>query len=115
MYKTEYKPRYDMYNEYKIRELSFNYYWGTNNSKKRLVMEMADAGFFYYGNNPYDEAACFSCGGVIEDWEIYDNPWMQHAINFPQCFYLNAVKGGEYINKWQNVVKNYVSEKSFML
>lgn len=63
-------------------------------------MEMADAGFFYYGNSVNDIAACFSCGGVIEDWEIYDDPWMQHAIHYPECFYLNAVKGKEYIIKY---------------
>ena len=88
-----------MYNAFKMREFSFSYYWPTGDSRRRLVMEMADAGFFYCGNGINDKVACFSCGGVIEDWEIYDDPWMQHAIQFPQCCYLNAVKGTDYVNK----------------
>lgn len=93
MSQNEYKPRYSMYDEYKMREFSFKYYWGTVNENKRLIMDMADAGFFYCGDSINDNAACFSCGGVIHDWEIYDDPWMQHAIHFPACFYLNSVKG----------------------
>lgn len=82
-----------------MREFSFNNYWATVDSRRRLVMEMADAGFFYCGNSVNDKAACFSCGGVIEDWEIYDDPWLQHVQNFPDCFYLNAVKGKYYVDK----------------
>lgn len=107
MLKENYNPRYDMYHTHKMRLHSFNYYWATTDSRKRLVMEMADAGLFYCGNGINDRAACFSCGGVIEDWEIYDDPWMQHAINFSHCFYLNAVKGRDYINKCLNQQSEY--------
>lgn len=99
MIKNYFNSRYEIYNVHQIRLCSFRHYWATVDSKRRLVMEMADAGFFYCGSGLNDKVMCFSCGGGIEDWEYYDDPWMQHAICFPDCFYLNAVKGTDYVDK----------------
>ncbi|AKR17527.1 IAP-3 [Mocis latipes granulovirus] len=57
--------------------------------------ELAEAGFYYTGAG--DKVKCFYCDGGLRDWQPYDDPWQQHAGWFNRCFYVNTVKGSEYV------------------
>nr|BDT62557.1 MAG: baculoviral IAP repeat-containing protein [Metapenaeus ensis majanivirus] len=62
---------------------------------KLTPLEMANAGFFYTGLT--DKVVCFYCGGSISNWERAYDPWYEHAVNFPYCFYVAIHKGYTYI------------------
>ena len=38
-----------------------------------------------------DETECFYCGGTIYEWEPSDDPWVEHAENFPKCGFLKIL------------------------
>lgn len=61
---------------------------------KQKPDQLADAGFFYTKTS--DRVACFSCGGVLRDWEDDDDPWEQHGLHFESCKYLQLIKGYGY-------------------
>ncbi|XP_041461500.1 baculoviral IAP repeat-containing protein 7-B-like [Lytechinus variegatus] len=65
---------------------------------------LANAGFFK--NGPGDRTRCFYCGGGIECWEEDDEPWCEHARNFPTCKWLLDVKGEDFVNDVQDYFKN---------
>lgn len=64
---------------------------------KARPAQLADAGFFYTGKG--DKVNCFSCGGGLKDWDDTDEPWEQHAIWYPECVYLNLVKGSDFVKQ----------------
>ncbi|XP_066543992.1 baculoviral IAP repeat-containing protein 1 isoform X1 [Amia ocellicauda] len=49
---------------------------------------LAECGFFYTGVKDYVQ--CFSCRGVLGDWEVGSDPWKEHAKWFPQCDYIRT-------------------------
>ncbi|KAJ8026828.1 Baculoviral IAP repeat-containing protein 7-B [Holothuria leucospilota] len=70
-----------------------------------LVESLAEAGF--YSKDFKDEVVCFFCGGKLEDWVSQDNPWEEHARNFPDCQWMlehipqqNMTEG--YITPWNS-------------
>nr|XP_054753923.1 baculoviral IAP repeat-containing protein 3-like [Lytechinus pictus] len=65
---------------------------------------LANAGFFKDG--PGDRTRCFYCGGGVECWEEDDEPWCEHARNFPTCTWLLDMKGEEFVNDVQDYFKN---------
>ncbi|KAF6215675.1 hypothetical protein GE061_000006 [Apolygus lucorum] len=66
---------------------------------QHLVPELCSAGF-YYKDQMGDIVYCYSCNGSISDWEIYDEPWAEHARLFPKCPHLLNVKGSEFIENF---------------
>lgn len=56
---------------------------------------LSEAGFFY--KQIGDRVQCFSCAGILRDWDSTDVPWEQHALWFRDCKYLQLVKGNEYV------------------
>ncbi|XP_051889322.1 baculoviral IAP repeat-containing protein 7-like [Pristis pectinata] len=62
---------------------------------------LAQAGFFYTGHR--DNVKCFHCDGGLRNWELGDDPWMEHARWFPRCQYLLQVKGRDYVNSIQEL------------
>lgn len=57
-----------------------------------------------------DLTVCFDCGGVLSNWEPTDDPWVEHAVWFPECRYVLSKKGQEFVNtahkrKHQNLVR----------
>nr|XP_026695219.1 zinc finger protein isoform X1 [Ciona intestinalis]XP_026695220.1 zinc finger protein isoform X1 [Ciona intestinalis] len=56
--------------------------WPTQN---RTVnpSDLARSGFFYLGN--LDRVQCFSCGGVLRNWNYGDNITAEHRRHFPHC------------------------------
>lgn len=58
---------------------------------------LCDAGFFYTGFD--DHVRCFYCSGGIKEWRLTDEPWVEHARWFPDCLFLNRVKGRRYVDE----------------
>ncbi|XP_008557841.1 death-associated inhibitor of apoptosis 1-like [Microplitis demolitor] len=61
-------------------------------TKERL----AEAGFFYTGTG--DQTLCYHCGGGLKDWEPEDDPWVQHAKWFKNCYYVRLTRGQSFID-----------------
>ena len=59
--------------------------------------QLSSAGFFYVGYA--DNVKCFFCDGGLCNWDAEDEPWTEHARWFPDCGFLNQVKGTTYIQK----------------
>ncbi|XP_046403427.1 death-associated inhibitor of apoptosis 1-like isoform X2 [Ischnura elegans] len=64
---------------------------------KQRPNALAEAGFYYTGNG--DQTICFHCGGGLRDWEDGDDPWIEHAKWFSKCYFVNLVKGSEFVSK----------------
>lgn len=46
---------------------------------------MAEAGFYFSGDQNDDSATCFVCGKVLDGWERDDEPWTEHEKHAPRC------------------------------
>lgn len=57
--------------------------------------DLAESGFFYTGED--DKVKCFYCCLVIYKWESGDIAWVDHAKNNKTCYYVNFVKGKDFI------------------
>ncbi|XP_068974777.1 baculoviral IAP repeat-containing protein 7-B-like [Bombus flavifrons] len=88
------KPEKMKYASYESRLKSFAT-WPTN--MKQTSEELADAGFYY--TRVADLTRCYHCGLNIAGWELFGDPWEEHASLSPKCCYLLAVRGWEYVNK----------------
>ncbi|XP_050983486.1 E3 ubiquitin-protein ligase XIAP-like isoform X1 [Labeo rohita] len=60
---------------------------------------LARAGFYSTGEQ--DHVLCFRCGGGMKEWMPDEDPWEEHARNYPGCRFVLAEKGEEYINSVQ--------------
>ncbi|XP_078665406.1 E3 ubiquitin-protein ligase XIAP-like [Branchiostoma floridae x Branchiostoma belcheri] len=45
--------------------------------------ELAKAGFFYTGSD--DRVQCFSCKGILRNWEVGDRAMIEHRRHFSSC------------------------------
>ncbi|XP_011677378.1 baculoviral IAP repeat-containing protein 2 isoform X2 [Strongylocentrotus purpuratus] len=70
---------------------------------------LANAGFSFTG--PGDRARCFYCNGGIENWEEDDEPWSEHARNFPKCEWLIEMKGKAFVDEVQKAKASEEAEK----
>ena len=63
--------------------------WLVNADKilKAKKDELVDAGFFY-PHIFHNMVICFYCGGAIRSWFKDDDPWIEHAVKYPNCSYL---------------------------
>lgn len=76
-------------------------------SIRQKPRELAEAGFFYTGQG--DMVICFSCGLGLRDWDIDDNPIVEHAKYTTDCMYLNLVKGTTFV---ENVKEEQIKAAS---
>lgn len=65
------------------------------NDKKQTPIELSEAGFYKYKCG--DKVRCFTCGGGLKDWTDGDVPWEEHALNYPNCYFVIKMKGEAYI------------------
>lgn len=86
-------PKHSRFASYDARVESFATWPSAN---PQIQEFLADAGFFYIGKD--DQTLCYHCGVGLKDWTANDDPWELHAIWFPKCLYLLAVKGQNYVN-----------------
>ncbi|XP_071627180.1 E3 ubiquitin-protein ligase XIAP-like isoform X2 [Temnothorax longispinosus] len=87
------RPKHPEYASYAVRLVSFDR-WpkGMSQTKKTL----ATAGFYYTGSG--DQTLCYYCGGELRNWELEDNPWVEHANWFLFCPYIYLIKGTEFVS-----------------
>ncbi|KAK3590518.1 hypothetical protein CHS0354_036339 [Potamilus streckersoni] len=57
--------------------------------------QMAEAGFFFTGNQDYTR--CYQCGGGLRNWEPGDNPWIEHCRWYPTCPHVEKGKGQRFV------------------
>ena len=50
-----------------------------------------EAGFFYTGEKT--TVRCFYCNGALRNWQLTDDPKVEHARWFPQCSYIRQYIG----------------------
>ncbi|XP_071959858.1 baculoviral IAP repeat-containing protein 8-like [Antedon mediterranea] len=80
-------PQYALLN---VRKMTFTTVWATDHTPNGI----AEAGFFAINR---DQAMCFHCGGGLKDWQLDDNPWIEHAKWFPFCNWLRIENGFPFI------------------
>lgn len=81
------KPNDAMQNKFASQEsrlLSFRHSWHRLNPIQPT--ELALAGFFCLGRH---RVQCFSCGVIIKEWKIGDDPVRLHRDASPTCFFVN--------------------------
>lgn len=57
---------------------------------------LVEAGFYYLGYG--DFVTCYFCGGGLKEWEANDDPWVEHAREFPHCEYVRMIRGKKFID-----------------
>ena len=43
-----------------------------------------------------DLTKCFYCGGGLSSWVLGDDPWEEHARQFPECRFVMAERGDNF-------------------
>jgi len=61
---------------------------------------LAEAGFFYTGAS--DMVTCFYCNGGLQNWELCDTPFEEHAKYYPDCGFLNITMSPQYVKRFHN-------------
>lgn len=62
---------------------------------------------------PADSVKCFSCGGVLRNWSLSDEPWIEHAKWYPSCTFLLEKKGHAFI---EDIIRQReISERKVIL
>lgn len=88
------KPRFPQFARKDQRLLTFTDW---PKAMKQTPESLAEAGFFY--RLVGDRTICFYCGIGLKDWEVYDEPWQEHAKQSPECEYVRLHKGEEFIKE----------------
>jgi hypothetical protein len=69
------------------------------NENLPFVDDLVRAGFFYTGTKTI--VTCFYCNGSLRNWDLNDNPMVEHARWFPRCAYAKQLCGDELYRKIQ--------------
>lgn len=101
-------PKYPQYSITCIRLSTFQA-WPS--SIQQHPETMAEAGFYYTGNN--DHVRCFYCGIGLQNWDSEDNPFVEHARWSSECQYLKDKKGSDFIGTVQDAVRRVQMEEAF--
>lgn len=68
---------------------------------------MAEAGFYYSGQNSNDDsAACFVCGKVLDGWEKTDQPWSEHEKHAPNCQFVRIHQAQDDLTVRHQLIEN---------
>lgn len=86
-------PRFALYSTHSDRWETYDN-WPLNSPISPEAL--CEAGFFYTGEE--DKAVCFHCGGALHHWDPTDEPWVEHALWFPNCRYVLSVKGQKFVD-----------------
>ncbi|CAG2255228.1 unnamed protein product [Mytilus edulis] len=100
-------PKYPQYSITCIRLSTFQT-WPT--SIQQHPETMAEAGFYYTGNN--DHVRCFHCGIGLQNWDSEDNPFVEHARWSQECQFLKDKKGLDFIATVQDAVRRVQMEEA---
>ncbi|CAG2212463.1 unnamed protein product [Mytilus edulis] len=72
-------------------------------------VDLADAGFFYTGTE--DMVQCFYCGLKLRSWDVFDNPWVEHARHGKNCPHVSNVKGDQFYKQLKQDEEDELSNK----
>ena len=102
------KPLYPEQASYSTRLETFKTYnW--SNQIRPTPKVLAEAGMFYTSLG--DAVLCFHCGKGFFKWEPEDDPYYEHAIHFPKCYFLELKKGWMFIKRVQYSRRPYQEVK----
>ena len=59
--------------------------------------KLAEAGFFYLNHGT--SVKCWSCSGVLGNWERDEDPFVEHCFYYPYCEFMLLERGFDYIRK----------------
>ncbi|KFM65428.1 Baculoviral IAP repeat-containing protein 7-A, partial [Stegodyphus mimosarum] len=77
-----YKPKHPAMADIKRRLLTYKGWPLTMLTPQQL----SECGLFYTGVS--DLVTCYFCGGSLGNWDLEDDPWVEHAKFFPDCTFL---------------------------
>ncbi|CAF4799446.1 unnamed protein product [Rotaria sp. Silwood1] len=89
-------PEYPSYSSIEKRIKSFTSDWSYPSGTLLSNQMMAEAGFFYLGQ---DTVCCYYCGNLLQDFEPRDCPFDEHATFYPRCDFIQNVRGPDYVNQ----------------
>ncbi|KYN26817.1 Apoptosis 2 inhibitor [Trachymyrmex cornetzi] len=89
VHKTPQRPGFAMYE----KRLQTFKEWPKN--LKQTPEMLAEAGFYYSGYE--DQVRCFHCDGGLRNWQPTDDVWIEHARWFSNCFFVNLVRGQDFV------------------
>ena len=52
-----------------------------------------------------DIVQCYACDGGLRKWDPMDDPWIEHAREFPNCDHVIREKGQGFIKMIQDEAK----------
>lgn len=90
------EPAFNSYRSYEARLESFRE-WPKGLAKTGEML--AQCGYFYTGAG--DKTICAFCGVGFANWLAEDSIWERHAQVSPECDYVYAKKGQEFVNDVQ--------------
>ena len=108
-------PRFPHMNTEQARLQSFTSGSNQNRPSSTLMEkkeELADAGFFYNGVDR-TLTTCFYCNGKIDHWCDEDNPFIEHAGQYPDCSFIKLSRGEKFIENCSRVTDSYVDEERY--
>lgn len=80
----------------------------SDKNAKCTITKMAEAGFYWSGNErENDTATCFACGKVLDGWEKDDDPWSEHIKHAPQCIFVKFRKAEDKLTVILTLVPNF--------
>lgn len=50
-----------------------------------------------------DMVQCFYCGLKLRSWDVFDNPWVEHARHGKNCPHVSNVKGDQIYKQLKQV------------
>lgn len=98
-------PKREKYSSLDARIRSFAS-WTSEHIQSAEVL--ASAGFYY--QNMDDQVMCFQCSGGLRSWQREDDAWFEHARWFPNCEFVQLVKGQQYIDQVQQQQRPSLAE-----
>ncbi|MDP0589937.1 MAG: RING-HC finger protein [Candidatus Endonucleobacter bathymodioli] len=100
------KPKYPTYSSLTIRQASYKNW---PHALRCMSEALAQAGFLYAAT--HDLVRCFHCSVGLRNWELGDEPFVEHARWSPKCEYLLECKGPEFIHLVQTKHKKQIAEE----
>lgn len=70
---------------------------------------LAQAGLYFH--NIDDQVRCFHCFIGLRSWQKEDDPWFEHARWYPQCQFVQLVKGPNYVQQVQEMLRQSDSQQ----
>uniref|UniRef100_A0A0B7AYB5 RING-type domain-containing protein n=1 Tax=Arion vulgaris TaxID=1028688 RepID=A0A0B7AYB5_9EUPU len=86
------RPKYTDYAVVSRRFQSFESWPADHPIKKD---DLIKSGLFFAGYG--DCCRCFFCGGGLRNWEVEDDPFVEHARWFDKCSYIRQFMGHEFV------------------